>query len=137
MSHPLIITERSLLLRLIDSLLTLIAWAGFIWLIYHGVVSVLHAQLQTGAMPLNLTVNTVVFYLLIVLLNSLLLVLWAKYNQVRFSTERRTRQEEMPDDQLAVHFGLTPEVLKQLHQSQIAVVNYNNDGTELEVSVKR
>ncbi len=75
MTHPLIVTERRLLPRLIDSLLTLIAWGGFIWLIYHGVESILHTQSQDGVVPFKLTFNTVVFYLLIVLVNSLLLVL--------------------------------------------------------------
>ena len=42
MSHTLIVTERRLLPRLFDSLMTLIAWVGFIWLIHHGVVSILH-----------------------------------------------------------------------------------------------
>ncbi|ART82241.1 poly-beta-1,6-N-acetyl-D-glucosamine biosynthesis protein PgaD [Oceanisphaera profunda] len=136
MSHPLIVTERRILPKLLDSLLTIIAWVGFIWLIYHGVVTVLHAQSEGGD-PLSLTLGTVIFYLLIALANSLLLILWAKYNQRRFRTERRIRPQELPHGQLAIQFGLTQETLEQLNQSQIVVVSYNNDGTALEVSFKR
>lgn len=137
MTHPLIVTERRLLPRLIDSLLTLIAWGGFIWLIYHGVESVLHTQSQDGVVPFKLTFNTVVFYLLIVLVNSLLLVLWAKYNQIRFTVERRTRRDALSDQELADHFGLKPGVLEQLKQAQIAVVSYSDDGSTLDVRVKQ
>lgn len=137
MSHPLIFTERRMLPKLIDSLLTLIAWGGFLWLIYHGVISVLHMQPEVEIQPFSLSFSTITLYLLIALVNSLLLILWAKYNQRRFRTERRTRREELSDDQLAIHFGVTPEILQQLNQSQIMVVNYNHDGTTLQVSVKR
>lgn len=136
MIQPLIFTERRLLPRLVDSLLTLMAWAGFLWLIYLGVISVFYTQLAVGTTSLGLTFETVTLYLLIALVNSLLFILWAKYNQLRFSTERRTRRHGLPHDQLAAHFGLTPKTLEQLNQSQIAVVSYNHDGTTLEISVK-
>lgn len=137
MNHPLIFTERNVLPRLVDSLLTLMAWTGFIWLIYHGVVSGLHMQSKVGALPFSLTFDTVSLYLLLVLFNSLFLILWAKYNQRRFRIERRTRRQALTDGQLAIHFGFTPDILEQLSQSQIVVVNYNHDGTALDVSVKR
>lgn len=136
MSHPLIFTERRALPRLFDSLLTLIAWVGFIWLIYHGVVSILHNRPEDGINLLRPTFGTLTIYLLIVLVNSLFLILWAKYNQLRFSSERRTRRQELSDDQLAIRFGLSEEILAQLNQSQIAVVSYDSDDTVVDVSVK-
>ncbi|MDY0208037.1 MAG: poly-beta-1,6-N-acetyl-D-glucosamine biosynthesis protein PgaD [Pseudomonas sp.] len=137
MSHPLIVTERRLLPRLFDTLLTLIAGIGFIWLIYQGVVSILQTQQEDEINLLRPTFTTLAIYLLIVLVNSLFLILWAKYNQLRFRVERRTRRPDISDDQLATHFGLSPEVLAQLNQSQIAVVNYDNDGAVVDVNVKR
>ena len=137
MSHPLIFTERRLLPRLFDSLLTLIAWIGFIWLIYRGVVSILHTQPEDGINLLRPTFTTLAIYLLIVLVNSLFLILWAKYNQLRFRVERRTRRPDFSDDQLAIHFGLPEEVLERLNQSQIAIVSYDNHGEVLDVNVKR
>ena len=136
-SQPLIFTERRLLPKLMDSLLTCIAWLGFIWLIYHGVRALLQAQPQIGISSLGLTFNTLTLYLLIALGNSFLLILWAKYNQRRFRIERRTRPQALPDEQLTCHFGLTPQVLAQLSQSQIVVVHHNHDGSALEVSVRR
>lgn len=137
MSHPLIVTERRLLPRLFDTLLTLIAGIGFIWLIYQGVVSILQTQPEDEINLLRSTFTTLAIYLLIVLVNGLFLILWGKYNQLRFRVERRTRRPDFSDDQLATHFGLSPEVLAQLNQSQIAVVNYDNDGAVVDVSVKR
>lgn len=138
MSHPLIFTERRLLPRLFDSLLTLIAWVGFIWLIYHGLVSILHTQPEDGIHLLRPSVGTLAIYLLIVLVNSLFLFIWAKYNQLRFtSEERRTRRQEFSDEQLAIHFGLTQETLGKINQSQIAVVSYDKEGTVAGISVKR
>lgn len=136
MSHPLIFTERHMLPRLIDSLLTLIAWAGFIWLIYHGLVAVLYRQSELGTPTFTPTFATVIFYLLIALINTLLFIIWAKYNELRFSTERRTRRQGMTDAQLAIHFGLTEQHLAQLNQAQIAVLHYDNNGVVLDVNVK-
>lgn len=137
MSHALIVTERRLLPRLFDSLMTLIAWVGFIWLIHHGVVSILHVQQEEGINLLGMTFRTLALYMLFAMVNSLFLILWAKYNQRRFRVERRTRRPDFSDEQLAAYFGLSPEVLAQLNQSHIAVVSYNDAGTALEVSVKR
>lgn len=39
MNQPLIFTERRLLPRIIDVLLTAIAWVGFIYLIYKGLIT--------------------------------------------------------------------------------------------------
>ncbi|CAM7880520.1 hypothetical protein CIFRMA203M1_11085 [Citrobacter freundii] len=41
MNQPLIFTERRLLPRIIDVLLTLIAWVGFLYLIYKGLITAL------------------------------------------------------------------------------------------------
>lgn len=135
--QPLIFTERRLLPKLFDTLMTLIAWGGFIWLLYLGVRSLLHAVPEARFTLLGQTFGTLSFYIIIAVLNSLLLIFWAKYNQRRFSTERRTRRQALPDTQLTQHFGLTPQVLEQLKQAQIVVVHHNDDGTTLEIEVRR
>ncbi len=135
--QPLIFTERRVLPRLFDGLLTCIAWAGFIWLAYHGLVSIWNAHPEAGTTLFGLTFDTVTLYVMIAVLNSLLLIMWAKYNQFRFRAERRLRAQALPDAQLTWHFGLTAKVLEQLKQSQIVVVQHNHDGSALEVNVKR
>ena len=136
-SPSLIFTERRVLPKLFDGLLTIIAWGGFIWLICLGLVSIWHAQQEVETSLFGLTLGTVSLYLLIAVLNCLLLILWAKYNQNRFRTERRLRSQELSDAQLTRHFGVTAEVLEQLKQSQIMMVQHNHDGTALNVNVKR
>ena len=136
-SQPLIFTELRLLPRLFDGLLTCIAWGGFIWLLYLSLMSILGAQSGGETSLLGPTFGTILLYVLIALLNSVLLIIWAKYNQLRFAVERRTRSLALPDEQLTEHFGLTPKVLEQLKYAQIAVVHHNNDGTALKVDVRR
>lgn len=49
MNQPLIFTERRLLPRIIDVLLTLIAWVGFLYLIYKGLITALAHSPYMGA----------------------------------------------------------------------------------------
>lgn len=128
MSHPLIYTERRLLPKLVDSLLTLLIWIGFSWLIYQGLISVLQVQPDSGPRPLGLSVSTITMYVLIALLNSLLLILWAQYNQYRFAVERRTRRDELSDEELAGYFGMTADTLLQMKNTQVIVVSHDVDG---------
>lgn len=135
--QTLIFTERRLLPKIVDCLLTTVAWLGFIWLIYQGLQAVWHAQLQISVSLLGLTFNTLAVYVLIALVNSALLIGWAKYNQRRFRRERRRRPQALPDAQLICHFGLSPKILAELNESQIAEVHHDQDGTLLAVKVLR
>ncbi|MEJ6656051.1 MAG: poly-beta-1,6-N-acetyl-D-glucosamine biosynthesis protein PgaD [Pseudomonas sp.] len=129
MSHPLIYTERRLLPKLVDTLLTLLIWIGFSWMIYQGLISVLQAQPDAGPRPLDLSVDTITMYVLIALINSLLLILWAQYNQYRFAVERRTRRNELSDEELADCFGIASDTLLQMKNNQVIVVSHDRDGT--------
>jgi biofilm PGA synthesis protein PgaD len=42
--------------------------------------------------PFFTTLDTVTFYILVALVNGLVLIGWAKYNQFRFRVERRSRR---------------------------------------------
>ena len=92
MNQPLIFTERRLLPRIIDVLLTAIAWVGFIYLIYKGLITALAHSPYMGVRPFFTTLDTVTFYILVALVNGLVLIGWAKYNQFRFRVERRSRR---------------------------------------------
>lgn len=133
---PLIYTEQRRVPKVIDYLLTLIAWAGFIWLIYLGVWSTLASEWQTSGEGGGLTLIKLSLYLCIAALNACLLILWAKYNQRRFCRERRTRTEALPSESLSQHFGLSVDTLAQLSQARIAVVHHNIDGTALKLEVR-
>ncbi|EFT0764380.1 poly-beta-1,6-N-acetyl-D-glucosamine biosynthesis protein PgaD, partial [Escherichia coli] len=51
MSQPLIFTERRLLPRIIDVLLTIFAWVGFLYLIYKGLITALAHSPYMGVRP--------------------------------------------------------------------------------------
>ena len=53
MNQPLIFTERRLLPRIIDVLLTAIAWVGFIYLIYKGLITALAHSPYMGVRPFS------------------------------------------------------------------------------------
>jgi len=100
-NQPLIFTERRLLPRIIDVLLTLIAWVGFLYLIYKGLITALAHSPYMGVRPFFTTLDTVTFYILVALVNGLVLIGWAKYNQFRLRVERRSRRPGLEDHELA------------------------------------
>lgn len=136
MSHPLICTERRILPRLLDTLFTLIAWVGFGWLVCQGLINVLQAQPEAGTRPLALNIGTISMYLLIALVNAMLLVLWARYNQRRFAVERRQRRDGLPDETLARLSGLPAERLQQMQLTRSMVVSHDADGSITEVRAR-
>ncbi len=61
MNQPLIFTEQRFLPRAIDVLLTLVAWIGFIYLIYKGLITALTHSPYMGVRPFFTTLDTVTF----------------------------------------------------------------------------
>lgn len=128
MNQPLIITERRLLPRLLDIILTLIAWAGFIWLIYNGLTSVLtHAPL-IGLEPFFTTLNTMTVYTIVALFNGLLLIGWAKYNQYRFQVERRSRRPGLEEPELASSLHISGQMTQKLNTGRVLAVFHDDNG---------
>ncbi|KNC95046.1 poly-beta-1,6-N-acetyl-D-glucosamine biosynthesis protein PgaD [Trabulsiella odontotermitis] len=128
MKQPLIFTERRLLPRLIDILLTLIAWAGFLWLIYIGMVKAIIDQPDMGPRPVASTINTLALYIIIAALYGGVLIIWARYNQYRFRTERRERRPELENDEVAESFQITPELVEELNKARVLTVHHNEHG---------
>lgn len=129
MQQPLIFTERRLLPRLIDILLTLAAWVGFLWLIYHGMVKPIIAHPDMGPHPVVSTLNTLALYLLIAVLYGGALIIWARYNQYRFRHERRTRRSGLESEELAESFAITPELVAELNKARVLTVHHNENGS--------
>ena len=134
--HPLIFTERRLLPRLLDIFLTLIAWAGFGWLIYVGMVKVIISHPDMGPRPVHSTFSTLGLYLVIAVAYGTVLILWAKYNQYRFRTERRSRKPGLEDHAVAESFQISPAVVSELNQARVSVVHHDEQGVITAVDVK-
>lgn len=117
MSQPLIFTEQRLLPRIIDVLLTLFAWVGFLYLIYKGLITALAHSPYIGVRPFFTTLDTVTFYILVALVNGLVLIGWAKYNQFRFRVERRSRRPGLEDREPGGKFTYYPGTGDRAEQS--------------------
>ena len=129
MTDVLIYSERGLLPRVVDSLLTLFAWCGFLYLFSRGLISVLDQHGVGSALSL---LEVISLYIIVALFNAVTLIAWAKYNQY-FS--RRRAAGRWRKQQQNTHIGyITPELTRQLRCLPIAVVSHNSGGGISQVS---
>ncbi|BET97607.1 poly-beta-1,6-N-acetyl-D-glucosamine biosynthesis protein PgaD [Xenorhabdus taiwanensis] len=129
MKEPLIFTEQRLWPRLIDILLTILAWAGFIYLFMAGLFYASH----NAPGPLTSTLFTselgvIALYIAIAVFNAFLLIGWAKYNQHRFRIERRRHRPALTHTEVAQSFTLEQKWFDTLRQSKVSSITYDNHG---------
>lgn len=137
MNQPLIFTEQRFLPKLIDVVLTIIAWVGFSYLIYKGLITALAHSPFIGIRPFFTTLNTVSFYAIVALVNGLVLIGWAKYNQYRFRVERRNRRPGLEDNELAVSMRITPELAMGLNKGRVLTVFHYENGEIEHIEVEK
>ncbi|WP_409306617.1 poly-beta-1,6-N-acetyl-D-glucosamine biosynthesis protein PgaD [Pectobacterium sp. B1J-3] len=128
MNSPLIFTEQRILPRIIDILITLCAWLGYIWLIGYGILSLMNGGSVIVPHFIWPELQTFLFYFLIALVNALMIILWAKYNQYRFSQERRQRVSSLLNEDIATSFSVQPEEMDMLNRNQIQRVWHDGQG---------
>lgn len=128
MIQPLIFTEQQLFPRMLDALLTIVAWLGFSWLIYSGLITAIEHDPFIGTRPFYTTLSTLSSYLLVACLISLALIAWAKYNQLRFRIERRRRRPELECHEVAASFNITPELALMMSQAQVFTLAHYDTG---------
>lgn len=76
-----------------------------------------------------LTIRDLLTYILVALAITLILVLWAKYNQVRAGRyRRRARIPDMSDSRLSASFGVHPSVLHAIQIESRLVFYHDHDG---------
>ena len=126
-SQPIIMTEPRLVPRIIDTLLTLLAWAGCIYLIYHEYYQLFPSHTGNAHGGTKGPV-ALLYYGLFALLYVVIFILWAKYNQHFFSTERR-RRKKVPDERtLARSFSITLNELEKLNHTRVLKVYHDPMG---------
>lgn len=128
MIQPLIFTEQRLLPRTLDSLLTIVAWLGFGWLIFSGLINAIEHDPLMGTRPFYTTLLTLRIYLLVAGLIVLTLVGWAKYNQLRFRIERRKRRPGLEQHEVAASFNITSELALMMSQAQVFTLAHYDTG---------
>ncbi len=128
MEHPLVFTEQRALPKFIDTVLTIAAWLGFGYLIYLGLIKALTENAFLGPRPFESTLVTLALYFVIALVNGLILIMWAKYNQFRFRVERRKRRPALAPTELADSFHITPQLVTELNKARVLTVHHNSLG---------
>lgn len=123
----------------LDILLTWLAWAFFTFLVARGIWSVLSAQREGVDMPwltpLLPGMSDLGVYLLAMLLQGGLLLLWARYNFWRFhGRQRRAAPLPMDDDSLLRHYGIPADGLRRLRNLPVSVIHHAQDGRIVQVA---
>ncbi|MDC9613275.1 poly-beta-1,6-N-acetyl-D-glucosamine biosynthesis protein PgaD [Xenorhabdus khoisanae] len=136
MKNPLIFTEQRLLPRLIDILLTILAWGGFIYLFMLGLLNSSHNGPRPFAAIFTLEVGVIALYIAIAVFNALLLIGWAKYNQRRFRIERRHHRPTLTHAEVAKSLTLEQKLLDVLRQSKVSSITYDNHGHIIGINEK-
>ena len=105
----LIRTRQNTVMWIVDVVLTLLAWAGLIWLLARGINAMLetHGGPRIEA-PIFAALNTLQVYMWIALFNALILVTWARYQQRkgRKFAQRRAEANALSDKNLSESFKL-------------------------------
>ena len=132
----LIRTRQNSLMWIIDVVLTLLAWAGLIWLLARGINAMLetHGGPRIEA-PIFAALNTLQIYLWIALFNALILVSWARYQQRkgRKFAQRRAEANALSDKNLSESFKLGEGDLEQLRKPGVLVIHNDEEGGVEEV----
>ncbi|CAI0697870.1 hemin storage system protein [Serratia entomophila] len=131
MTEILIYSARGWLPRMIDGLLTLFAWCGFLYLFSRGLVSVMEQHGPNSALSL---LQVISLYIVVALFNAFTLIAWAKYNQY-FSRRRAASRwrAQIPNTRISY---ITPELTGQLKRLSNAVVFHNSGGGISQVSAR-
>jgi biofilm PGA synthesis protein PgaD len=131
--NVLLKTQPHWLLRLRDGALTLLAWAGFFYLLERGIQSVLVVGWQgpdlTFGRRFLATMDTLLIYLLVAVTIGLLLFLWATYNQLRAAkSQRRSRIADVTAAELAESVNLPLDIVRGLQEQQVLILHHDNHG---------
>ncbi|WP_339421182.1 MULTISPECIES: poly-beta-1,6-N-acetyl-D-glucosamine biosynthesis protein PgaD [unclassified Pseudomonas] len=127
----LVRTRQRSVMWVIDALLTLMAWAGLIWLLARGITSMLdtHGGPRFEA-PIFAALNTLQIYLWIALLNAVILISWARHQQRRGRkfAQRRAEAKALTDKNLSESFSLGEGDLEQLRRPGVLVIHNDEEG---------
>ncbi|EEP91549.1 hemin storage system, HmsS protein [Yersinia kristensenii ATCC 33638] len=122
---------------MIDIIITALAWFGFIFLFVKGFLDMIHRAPNMGPAPFRMYIlaglTTLVLYAAIAAFNAIVLIVWAKYNQVRFQVERRGHRPHLDDEELANSMEMSSEIIAQLKAGSCLTLYNDEHGQLLEV----
>lgn len=124
-------TRQRPFLVVIDAFFTVLAWIGLLYLLVRGLWPLLDPQEgQRVESSLLDALGTLQIYLWVALLNAVILIGWARYQQRKSKgfAKRRMPAPVVDDDGLKQSFKLTGERLVQLRHPGIMVIHNDEAG---------
>lgn len=127
-ANTLILTEHRIAPRLFDGLLTLVAWAGFVFFAYKNLL------LQIMALPgqrgeiIASSLNSVLLYLLLAVVNGWLLILWYQYSLRRHNARYHESLAPLRLNELAQSFNVPPQLISEMSQHNQLTVYHDHIG---------
>ncbi|PHN24235.1 poly-beta-1,6-N-acetyl-D-glucosamine biosynthesis protein PgaD [Pseudomonas sp. ICMP 460] len=127
----LVRTRQNVVMWIIDVVLTLVAWAGLLWLLSRGINAMLetHGGPRLEA-PIFAALNTLQTYLWIAVCNALILISWARYQQRRGRqfAQRRAAANALSDKSLSESFNLGVGHLEQFRKPGVLLIHNDDEG---------
>lgn len=124
-------TRQRSFLMVTDVLFTVLAWVGLLYLLVTGLLPLFdsHAAPRLGGSLLD-TLGTLQIYGWVALVNAIILISWARYQQSksRSFAQRRLPAPVVDDQGLSESFKLTNERLDTLRQPGSKIIHNNQDG---------
>lgn len=126
-------SQRSAIRHAIDWVLTLIAWLVFLYLFAKGIWAVGTNQLHGLDMPFFSralpSIDTLIIYGLAMLVQAVLLIVWALYNWTRFRGKtRRASPLSLNAQKLSRSYGIDSNMLQTLQRKSVSVIHHTPDG---------
>ncbi|MDL5592948.1 MULTISPECIES: poly-beta-1,6-N-acetyl-D-glucosamine biosynthesis protein PgaD [unclassified Pseudomonas] len=125
-------TRQRPFLVVIDVILTVLAWVGLLYLLVRGLWPLIetHAggpRIDNSAFE---ALGTLQVYLWVALVNAVILISWARYQQrkSRSFAQRRLAAPVVDDDGLSKSFKLCDDRLQKLRSPGVITIHNNQDG---------
>lgn len=126
-------SARGVWRHVIDVVLTGLAWVTFIYFFARGIWSIALGGNVGMDMPLlsqiSATLSDISVYVLAMLLQGLVLIIWARYNAWRFrGKQRRAKASSISSNATQAFYRLDASSLQELRQAPISVIHHTDEG---------
>ncbi len=129
MNEKLIITQQNPLSLVLDVMLTLLAWTGFLYLIGSGIYNnVTDKDLDFIKSTWSQTTITLCIYFSLMVIFATLLYTWAKYNYFRYRGKYLPRKTDLTSLELWRTFKMKQDIGVQLQRKKVTVVHHDDQG---------
>jgi biofilm PGA synthesis protein PgaD len=127
----IITTRQRPVLIVVDTLFTVLAWAGFLYLLFLGIWPLIgsHDGPRIGASAYD-ALGTLQIYLWVAVFNAVVLIGWARYQQRKSKSyaQRRLAAPVVDDQSLSKSFKLSRERLHKLRSPGSMTIHNDHDG---------